>query len=286
VNLSWMVGENRMARTATTTTARASALVLVIALGMVVLIAPAFTAAAATASMQEKPAAPGKPAGDKNAKPSGSSRNVDSGTFGVFIKGQRVVSEIFSIEQQNGNSAVKAQLKETDSPTQVAQKSDLEITGGGELLRYEWSNAAGSSLTVSPNNEFLSEKITPAGAKTAEQAFLMPNTSMILDNNFFVQREILTWRYMAADCHQESGGMKCKSPEEFGALVPQDRSSMRVRIELVGKEKVAVGGVERELLRLNLSGEGFSWALWLDDHDQYKLMRISIPADDTEVVRD
>jgi hypothetical protein len=39
-------------------------------------------------------------------------------------------------------------------------------------------------------------------------------------------------------------------------------------------------------LRLNLRGDGFDWALYLDYHDRYKLMRVAIPADNTEVVRD
>ena len=45
-----------------------------------------------------------------------------------------------------------------------------------------------------------------------------------------------------------------------------------------------MGGTERELGRFNLTGEGISWALWLDD--QHKLVRILIPSDNTEVVRD
>jgi hypothetical protein len=57
-------------------------------------------------------------------------------------------------------------------------------------------------------------------------------------------------------------------------------------MELVGKEKISIRGAERELLRLNFSGEDFEWALWLDDHDQFKLIRVAIPADSTEVVRD
>jgi hypothetical protein len=217
-----------------------------------------------------------------------SSKNVDSGTFGVFIRGQRVVSETFSVQMENGNSVIKAQLKETASPTLAEQKSDLEITPAGELLRYEWSNAAGSSLVVLPNNEFLMERITASvGAKVAEQPFLMPNTSMILDNNFFVQREVLAWRYLAANCHPQGGTLQCqKGAVEFGALVPQDRTSIRVRMELVGKEKITIHGAERELMRLKLMGENFEWALWVDEQDQFKLMRVSIPADDTEVVRD
>jgi hypothetical protein len=57
-------------------------------------------------------------------------------------------------------------------------------------------------------------------------------------------------------------------------------------MELVGKEKVTIRGAERELLRVNLTGESFEWALWVDAQDQFKLMRVTIPADKIEVVRD
>jgi hypothetical protein len=57
-------------------------------------------------------------------------------------------------------------------------------------------------------------------------------------------------------------------------------------VELVGKEKVTIRGTERELLRLNLKGEAFAWAMWVDDKDQFKLIRVAIPSDNTEVVRD
>lgn len=57
-------------------------------------------------------------------------------------------------------------------------------------------------------------------------------------------------------------------------------------MELVGKEKVNVHGAERELLRLNLMGDDFQWALWVDDQDHFKLIRVAIPADNTEVIRD
>jgi hypothetical protein len=213
---------------------------------------------------------------------------VDSGSFGVFIKGQRVATETFKIEQQNGASIIKSQLKETSGTDAANQKSELDMTSNGELLRYEWSQASGGSLNVAPSNDFLMERTTATGnGKPAEQPFLMPSTSAILDNNFFVHREVLAWRYLAADCKPESGNMKCQQgPAPFGALVPQDHTSMSVRMELVGKEKITIRGVEHELLRLNLTGEDFAWALWLDDHDQFKLIRVAIPADNTEVIRD
>jgi hypothetical protein len=225
---------------------------------------------------------------DKKDKSKSGSQMIDSGVFGVVVKGQRVVTETFSVQQENGNSIIKAQLKETAGATPTSQKSSLEINGAGELIHYEWSQSGGGSLSVMPNNEFLLEKISATGSgKAAEQAFLMPSSSMILDNNFFVQREVLAWRYLAADCKRDKGELKCQTgPVDFGALVPQDRTSMHVRMELVGKESVTIGSTQRQLLRLNLTGDGFEWALWVDDQDSFKLIRIAIPADSTEVVRD
>jgi hypothetical protein len=228
-------------------------------------------------------------AGDKKDKPKAAGpQTVDSGSFGVFVKGQRVVTETFNIEQSNGINIIKSQLKETSGAEAATQKSEMRIAANGDLLQYDWSQSSGSSLTVLPNNDFLIEKITPAGAgKPAEKPFLMPTASSILDNNFFVQREVLVWRYLQADCEPNGGDLRCqKGPAQFGVLVPQDQSSASVRLELVGKEKVAIHGAERGLLRLTLKGENFEWSLWVDDQNQFKLMRVSIPADDTEVVRD
>lgn len=212
---------------------------------------------------------------------------VDSGSFNVIVKGQNVLTETFTIEEQEGVNTVKAQLKEPAGTDPVVQKSTLAFTSQGELLRYEWSQSSGGSLSLVPSNDFLLEKITAAGSgKASEHPFLMPSTSVVLDNNFFIHREVLAWRYLASDCKSEGGSLKCQQgPAEFGVIVPQDQTSMSVRMELVGKEKVSLHGVERDLLRVNLSGENFQWSLWLDDQDHFKLMRVAIPADKTEVVR-
>ena len=211
---------------------------------------------------------------------------VDSGSFGVFVRGQRVVTESFSVRDENGISTVTSQLQETSSAA-TGQKSELKMTGSGELVRYDWSDGSGS-LVVTPKDEFLLEKITTGtSAKPAEQPFLMPNTSAILDNNFFVHREVLAWRYLATNCHPSGANLTCQQGAvEFGVLVPQDRSSMRVRLELGGREKFTIRGTERELLRLSLKGETFSWTLWVDEKDKFKLIRVDIPDDNTEVVRD
>jgi hypothetical protein len=224
----------------------------------------------------------------KNQAKAAPVETVDSGSFGIFLKGARVATETFSIQQQNSSSVVKSQVKQTAGTDAISQKSDLEMTAAGELIRYEWSQSSGGSLTVAPNNEFLLEKIsTPSSSKPAEKPFLMPTSSPILDNNFIVHREVLVWRYLAAACKPEGGAMKCQQdPGDFGVLVPQDETSEHVRMELVGKEKIPVRGTDRELMRLNLKGDDFDWALWVDEQDHFKLIKVAIPADNTEVVRD
>src|ERR1700686_5108794 len=110
----------------------------------------------------------------------------------------------------------------------------------------------------------------------------MPNTSAIMHNNFFIHRQVLAWRYLATNCQTQEVALRCHlGAVEFGVLVPQDRTSVRVRMELVGREKVTIRGAERELLRLNLKGEAFSWALWVDEKDKFKLMRVLITNDNT-----
>jgi len=224
----------------------------------------------------------------KNQAKAAPAQTVDSGSFGIFMKGVRVATETFSIQQETSSSVIKSQLKQTVGADPISQKSDLEMTAAGELIRYEWSQSSGGSLSVFPNNEFLLEKISMASSsKPAEKPFLMPSSSAILDNNFFVHREVLIWRYLAAACKPEGGAMKCQQdPGDFGVLVPQDSTSMHVRMELVGKEKIPIRGTDRELMRLNLKGDDFDWALWVDEQDHFKLIRVAIPADNTEVVRD
>ena len=68
--------------------------------------------------------------------------------------------------------------------------------------------------------------------------------------------------------------------------MPQDRTSLKVNLELVGREKVNVNGTQRELLRLNLKEERGDWALWVDDQNGFKLMQVVVANNQTLVVRD
>lgn len=215
---------------------------------------------------------------------------VDSGSFAVLKGGRRVATEKFSIQKSSSGSTITSQLDaDTDAGT-AKQNSELRLTPNGDLIRYEWHDVTPgkADLVVMPNDQFLIEKVTtPASTKAAEQPFLMPTSTMILDNNSFVHREVLTWRYLASSCKQESGRTLCpKEPAEFGVLVPQDRTSMKVTVEPLGMEKVKINGTERELLHLHLKDDSGDWMLWLDDQNSFKLVRIVISGDNTEILRD
>lgn len=216
------------------------------------------------------------------------SKLVDSGSFGIFREGKRVATETFRIEQQPGGSSATFQLKMDDGSKDPAQTAEMELTSGGALKHYEWHQLSPdkAEAVVTPSDPFLMERMIGApGAKPVQQPFLVPPTTVILDNNFFAQRELLAWRYMAGGCKAGTSQMECKlAPEKFGVLVPQALTTSTVTMESTGWEKVSIRGVERTLIRLNLKTDTGDWSLWLDNN--YRLVRMLIAGQNMEVVRD
>ena len=226
-------------------------------------------------------------AGDKDNKAK-EGQMVDSGTLGVFINGHRVATETFSVQQNAAGSVITSQFK-TDEGEKALQNSELQLTSNGEIRKYEWKELSPgkAQATVAPNNDFLMEHISKSPEdKPEEQPFLLPASTNIIDDYFFIHREVLIWRYLATACRQEKGAVQCPAGQktQFGALNPHQRSSMPLTVEFTGREKIAIRGSEQELNKFILRSEGGDWTMWLDN--QFKLQKILIPSDSTEVVRD
>lgn len=214
---------------------------------------------------------------------------VDSGSFGVFMNGRRIATETFSIHQTGAGSSITSEFKSEAGADKAEQTSDLELNSAGELKKYEWKEVSPgqSQAVVVPNESFLTERFSNSPQEKAhEQPFLMPASTSILDDYFFIQREVLAWKFLATSCKQEKSELKCpvKQRTQFGTLNPHARASMPVSVEFAGREKVSIRGAERQLNRLDLKSDSGDWTLWLDD--QFKVQRILIPGDNTEVVRD
>lgn len=214
-------------------------------------------------------------------------QTVDSGVFGVFIKGTRIATETFQIRQTPEVSIATSEFKTEGSGPKTTQRAELQINSDGNLRRYEWReiNPGKAQQIVEPKDEFIVEHIIPnSPEKPQEQPFMLPPSTMILDDYFFSQREVLLWRYLAQSCGALAGP-DCKPPKtQFGIVIPRQRASSTVSVEYIGKETVTVRGMPRQLGRFNLTSDGDQWALYIDDN--LKLVRIVIASEDTEVVRE
>jgi hypothetical protein len=220
-------------------------------------------------------------AGKEQAK----TTTVDSGSFGVFVGGRRVATERFNIQQGPELNIATSELTLEDG-SKEAQKAELQMTPTGELRRYEWREISPgkAQAIVEPKDQFLIEHVVPnPPAKPAEQPFVLSPSTMMLDDYIFSQREILVWRYLAQACGNDL--KQCK-PEraQFGVLIPQQQVSLMVALEYAGPEKVKIRGVELDLNRIKLEAEGMNWTLWVDGN--LKLIRILVPSENTEVLRD
>jgi hypothetical protein len=211
---------------------------------------------------------------------------VDAGSFAVFVKGERIASETFHIEQGREVSVATSEFKAL-SGEKSWQKAELQIASSGDLRRYEWHELSPgkSHITVEPADQFLIEHLVPNPPDhPVDQTFLVPLSTVVLDDYFFSQREILAWRYLAQAC----GGAlaHCRpGPVQFGVLNPRQRTQAVVTVEYAGPEKVTAGGVERQFNRLNLKvSEEPDWVLYLDEN--LKLVRITVPTEQTVVARE
>jgi hypothetical protein len=218
-----------------------------------------------------------------------SGRVVDSGSFGVFMSGKRVATETFSVRQGPDGSSVTSRFEAESGANKAAQSSDLQLDSGGNLKSYEWTETSPgtSHATVTPNQDFLIERFSKEPhEKQHEQPFMLPTSTSILDDYFFVQREVLAWKYLATSCKQENGQISCplKQTAQLGTLNAHSHESSPVSIEYSGREKISIHGMERDLIRLDFKTEVGDWTLWLDN--QLKLQRLVDPTSNTEVIRD
>lgn len=225
---------------------------------------------------------------DKEKSKQAGAQVVDSGSFGVFSSGTRVATETFSIEQSSTGSIISSQFKSGQGGQVAEQSSEMRLTPSTELRSYEWKETSPEKMSASvvPNDAFLVETFTTgADSKIPGQNFLLPASTAILDDYFFIHRELLAWKYLASACKSNAETPSCPLHQkvQFGALNPHARSSMSVTLEFAGRDKVSIRGTQVELGKFILSSDMGDWAFWLDD--QFKLVRL-LSDGGTEVVRD
>lgn len=209
---------------------------------------------------------------------------ADSGTFAVYVNGQRVAAETFTIQQRPDGSNATSEFKTTDGKSQL--RSELQLTPGGDLRRYEWHEQAPgkSQAVVEPSEQFLIERITlDPGTKAQEKPFLLGPSTMILDDYFFSHREILLWRYLAQSCGGNAVAGCRPAKGTFGVVIPHQQMSSPVTVQYMGPEKVNIRGTQMELNRFDIISEDSPWSVWMD-MSTMKVMRMV--SGNSEVLRD
>ena len=219
------------------------------------------------------------PAGEKDQ-----GKVVDSGSFGIFVSGRRVATETFQITEKPEGSLARSEFKLADGSS--SQSADLHLLPSGDLRRYEWRDEnPKAQVVVELKNEFLVEQVTMGdAAKPTEIPFLLSASTSVLDDNFFVHRQILAWKYLASGCAPGTvTAQGCVYQRtQFGVIVPQQQRPQVISVEYAGKDKLPGG--ERELRRFKLEVEGVEWTLWLDEH--HKMVRVLVASQNIEVLRD
>jgi hypothetical protein len=213
--------------------------------------------------------------------------NVDSGSFGIFQNGHRVGTETFSIYQVNNGSIIKSEFKTENNPPDL-QSSEMQLTANGDIRSYVWKEVSPEKADsiLLPNEEFLTQKWRLGEEKEHEQPYLLPLSTRILDDYFFIQREVLAWKFLAAACKQDKGVVQCplRQRAQFATINPHQHSSALLSIEFLGREKMNLKGTQQDLLKLELKTEAGTWQLWLDD--QFKVQRMAVVGENTFVDRD
>ena len=240
-------------------------------------------------------------------KEKASSHIADSGSFGLYLNGRRVGTETFNItetlnsEQRPEYSTASSEIKFDDGKYRATQSAEMQISAKGELRSYVWHATVPQKeeASVEPKDQLLVEHIMPADQKKIDVPHMLPLSTVILDDNFFSQREILLWWYLATGCKRQANDLMCGTGK-FVILVPHQHVSGNATLELVGQEKVMVKGMERELNKIQLEtngpkaltwlndqardSDGLQWLLWVDD--QYKIIKMTVAGSNFEVIRD
>ena len=216
-----------------------------------------------------------------------SGKVVDSGSFGIFLQGRRIGTETFNIQQSPDISIATAEVKIEDGTNKATQNCELKLLPNGDFQRYQWKAVTPekAETTVEYKDQFLVQQVATGAQKPQERAYMLPSSTMILDDNFFSHREILLWRYVASGCGGTTQPAGCRLERgQFGVFVPHQQSSLMVNMEYKGKEKVTVRGGELDLDHFTMNTEGVEWNLWMDS--AFKVQLIQVPSENVEVVRD
>ncbi|MBI2683605.1 MAG: hypothetical protein HYX26_10420 [Acidobacteriales bacterium] len=215
-------------------------------------------------------------------------RVVDSGTFGIIVNGNRVATETFRMEQNAAVNVVTAQLKQ-EAGGAATQTVEMQINANGELRKYVWKEAAPTKaqIVVEPqDHDFIVRRVSEDEKQPSKDTTHPVSASTpILDDNYYSQMEVLLWKYMAMGCQTNpQGGQDCNLLEtRMPVFNPHQGESQLLTLKFLGTQRLKWKGQDKVMNLFSVKSEGTEAMVWLDG---YSLVRVLVPAEHTEVLRD
>jgi hypothetical protein len=187
---------------------------------------------------------------------------ADHGIFRVFQDGQPVGSERFSVQQNGAATIVHSAIDYELSDRHVRQESELNLSSDTNLESYVWHEGK-AIITVDYRDGWLMSHYQPETGAARDFQFIMPNTTAIVDSNFYVDWQLLAGRYDAA-----LGGA-----QQFRVFVPHEGDPDQVTISSEGSATVPESN--HPLLHLKAVTNAATLDLYMDGH---KLVRLEGPS--------
>jgi hypothetical protein len=236
-----------------------------------------------------------------NAADGKAAQVMDSGSFGIFVNGNRVGTETFSIEKREDLGVTSSELKFTVGELRADQSSEMQLTAKGDLKIYSWRSSipAKEEATVVPKDDLLVEHLLPADQKKIDVPHLLPASTIILDDYFFSHRQMLVLRYISAKCKFITGAVQC-DPAEYLVLVPHQHASAKIKMRLEGASIVKIKGVDKPVMTLRMESDSQKWMFFSDEStgkspsdqwllmvdDHFRILKMSTPNSNVEIIRD
>ena len=174
---------------------------------------------------------------------------------------------------------------EAGQPANLDQSSELTLLPNGSLSRYEWKQLAPphNSAIVEPKDQIPHHACVTDG-KSAEQPFFLtpePSSSTTISSPPAKSFSGATSPAPASRAPAEMAATSLAPafPFSFPAAAPPPRSTSNSR----DCDDTPLNGRPQHLRHFVMQTDGPEWHLWLDPN--HKLLRISIPDNNTEILR-